>query len=245
MLSLSNECFPKFYEAGEVIGSIKREIANELGFNTVVKSVYSHDTAAACYGANVKEGELFLSSGTWSLIGAVNDKMVVSEKILNLGFTNELNNEHYVRFLKNIIGMFIITKIESEQSERINIEAIVKMAQKGENYTNTFDPTDSRFLAPVSMVDEIKNYFVEKNLIPPKDLQELFYCVYHSLAICYSNSIKEIETLLNNKYTILNVFGGGSKNMLLNDLTEKIAHIKIAKGPSEATAIGNIRCQIK
>ncbi|MCI7633560.1 MAG: FGGY-family carbohydrate kinase, partial [Mollicutes bacterium] len=174
------------------------------------------------------------------LIGVINNKYTNSLEVFDQGFTNELNSKEEIRFLKNIVGMFIINEIEKEQKERINILTIVEMAKKGTNYKEIFDPTEHKFLAPASMEQTIKEDFIARKIEPPKNLEELFYCVYNSLAHAYKKAVEDIEEITHKKYDTIKVFGGGSKNKFLNQLTEDITKKRVIEGPSEATAIGNI-----
>lgn len=245
MMNLESNIFPKIVNCGDVISTLTPEIQQIVGFNSELKCVFSHDTASACYGADVENGELFLSSGTWSLIGFMNHKMIADEKTLERGFTNELNDKNHVRFLKNIIGMFIINEVVKEQKLNKPITQIVEEAKVGAHYEHVFDPTDNRFLSASSMIGEIKSYFIERGIKAPSTNSELYYCVYHSLAYCYKQALDEIEELTKVKINCIKIFGGGSNNLFLNKLTEDIAKVKVIKKDSEATAIGNLKCQIK
>ncbi len=240
VLRIDKKIFAPTIEAKNIIGDLKVEIQKEVGFNAIVKQVYCHDTASATIGAKINNEEIFISSGTWSLIGVINDKYTVSEDVYEQGFTNELNSKKEIRFLKNIVGMFIINEIEKEQKERINILTIVEMAKKGTNYKEIFDPTLHKFLAPSSMQQTIIEDFRSRNILPPNNLKEMFYCVYNSLAHAYKKAVEDIEKITGKQYKTIKVFGGGSKNKFLNQLTEDITKKRVIEGPSEATAIGNI-----
>ena len=240
ILGINKDIFAPTIEATNIIGELKKDIQEEVGFNAIVKQVYCHDTASATIGAKTNKDEIFISSGTWSLIGVINNKYTNSLEVFDQGFTNELNSKEEIRFLKNIVGMFIINEIEKEQKERINILTIVEMAKKGTNYKEIFDPTEHKFLAPASMEQTIKEDFIARKIEPPKNLEELFYCVYNSLAHAYKKAVEDIEEITHKKYDTIKVFGGGSKNKFLNQLTEDITKKRVIEGPSEATAIGNI-----
>lgn len=243
LLGLNKNIFSPFMPVGSTIGKLKKEIADYVGFNCDVKVSFHHDTGAAVKGAEVKYNELFLSSGTWSLIGVFLNKSNTSKEALNKGFTNELNDKNEVRFLKNIIGMYLVTRVKDENTPALSYGEIVDLAEKGTNYKEIFDATDDRFLAPKNMTEEINNYFKENNIKEPQNINELYYCIYHSLARSYKKAIEEIENLTNQKYVVLKIFGGGSQNKFLNKLTEQETKLKIVVGPSEATAIGNLLVQ--
>lgn len=240
ILGIKKDIFAPIFEAGSVIGSLKEEIQKEVGFNCEIKEVCCHDTASATIGGNVKQGEVFISSGTWSLIGVINDKYLANKEILDAKFTNELNRKNEVRFLKNIVGMYIINEVQKELKEKLTIQEIVEQAKLGKNYQEIFDPTDSKFLCVKSMTQEIIDDYKNKGINPPSNNQELFFAVYNSLAHAYKKSIEEIEKITGKTYEIIKIFGGGVKNKFLNSLTQEITNKKVVEGPSEATAFGNI-----
>lgn len=243
LLGIKDFMFAPFKENGETIGTLKKEIRDEIGFDLEVKNVLSHDTGTGVYGAKVELNQLFLSSGTWSLLGVLKDTYDTSKESYEAGFTNELNGYKQVRYLKNIVGMYIVNTVNKEQKNPLPIVEVVELAKQGQNYPEIFDPTLNKFLAPRNMEEAILNDFKERHLPVPKNLSELYFSIYNSLANCYKISIEEIETLTHQKYDSIVIFGGGSKNKFLNELTEKLTHKKVLVGPSEATSIGNILCQ--
>lgn len=243
ILGIEKNTFAPFVKVGTTIGKLTKEISEYVGFNSDVKVSFHHDTGAAVAGGDVKYNELFLSSGTWSLIGVFLNKSNTSKDALEKGFTNELNDKGEVRFLKNIIGMYLVTRVKDENTPDLSYTQIVELAESGTNYKEIFDATDDRFLAPKNMTEEINNYFKENGIKEPSNINELYYCIYHSLARSYKSAIDEIEQLTHQKYEVLKIFGGGSQNKFLNKLTEQETKLKIVVGPSEATAIGNLLVQ--
>lgn len=244
LLNLKKDHFAPFKKNHEVIGNLKEEIIDIVGFDLKVVNVISHDTGTGVYGSKVNIDEMFLSSGTWSLIGVLKDNYDTSNFSLDFGFTNELNDINKVRYLKNIVGMNIVNSVNNEQKEVLPITQVVELAKKGIEYKNIFDPTLNEFLSPESMEKEIYKYFDKKKIYRPSNLSELYFCIYNSLAHAYAKSIREIEEITNHKYKKIVIFGGGSKNQFLNELTAKLSGLEVIVGPSEATSIGNIMCQV-
>lgn len=240
ILGLNKEVFSLFIDAGSVVGHLSKKIQDIVGFDSILKSTFSHDTGAAVAGGKCKKDEIFISSGTWSLFGVVDDKVNATKETLNLRFTNELNTKNEVRFLKNIIGMFIINNVKDEIDPDISIVDVVNMAKKGESYSYLFDPTDDKFLTTQSMYNEIINDLKIRNISLPKNHNELYYCIYNSMAHAYKKALEDIEKITGKTYKIINIFGGGVNNKYLNKLTSKVCNVKVIEGPSEATALGNI-----
>ena len=243
LLGLEDTIFAPFKKNGETIGFLKKNIQEEIGFNLEVKNVLSHDTGTGVYGAKVRLNQLFLSSGTWSLLGVLKENYDTSKESYEAGFTNELNGYKQVRYLKNIVGMYIVNRVNQEQTNPLPITEVVELAKKGQNYQEIFDPTQNKFLSPKNMQQAILDDFEERKRPMPKNLSELYFSIYNSLANCYKESIEEIEMLTHQKYDSIVIFGGGSKNQFLNELTEELTNKKVSVGPSEATSIGNILCQ--
>jgi rhamnulokinase len=239
-LGINKELFGKVVEPGSYIGPLRFEVAEAIGYTCDVFASLEHDTAAAFLGSEAKKGEALLSSGTWSLLGAMSDKPIISEASYEAGFTNEGSHKGEVRFLKNIMGMWIINRLKAESTSPIGVLEIVDKARKGVNYSITFDATDASLFSPDNMKDAVLALLKKGGHQAPKNDEELYYSVYHSLALTYASSIKELESLTGEKYKGLCIFGGGSKNLFLNELTEKATGLKVHVGPSEATALGNL-----
>lgn len=245
LLHLDKNVFAHFKSEGEKIGHLKKEIQSLIGFDCIGVMDFTHDTASAVYASNIKKKEVFLSSGTWSLMGVLLKKANPSIDCFIEGFTNELNDIGTVRFLKNINGMYIINRIKDELSVSLTFDEIVKLAKNNESYDVVIDVNDQTLLSPKSMIQSIKDLIIKNHQPLFKNLGELFYCVYHSLVISYKKCIEQIEKLNNEKYDRLIIFGGGSQNLYLNKLIEKYCLIEAIIKEKEATAIGNILSQIK
>ncbi len=227
--------------AGTLLGSLKEEIQKKVGYDCDVYATLEHDTAAAFFASGAKEGEALLSSGTWSLLGRILPEPIISSKAYEAGFTNELSHPGEVRFLQNIMGMWIINRLKDEL-KIVSFSEITSSAEKGKGYKGTFDVTDGRLSNPSSMKEAVLELLKESGFDAPKDNGELFYAIYHSLALGYKRAIENMESLTGEKVSGICVFGGGVNAEILNNLTEEITGLKVRRGPSEATAIGNLLC---
>ena len=240
-LELNESQFPPIVKSGTSLGKLLPEIEEEVGYQSEVIASLEHDTASAFFGSGAKKGDILLSSGTWSLLGTILDKPIATKEAYDALFTNELSFPKEVRFLKNIIGMWIINNLVNELKLNSVLDA-VNLASKEEskNYRYTFDASSSDLLNPSSMKEAILNLLKQNGYPLPENDGELFYCAYHSLAKAYDIAIKGIEAITNKKASSIYVFGGGVKAEILNKLTEEVTGLKVVRGPSEATAIGNL-----
>lgn len=234
--------FPKMLQPGDVIGFLSEEVREEVGFNTQVVACASHDTGSA-YMASLAPKGIILSSGTWSLLGVEENTPIINKQARLANFTNEGGYGHTYRFLKNIMGMWIIQEVARLLKDNYSFAKLQELAPDS-TYPGVFDVNDQRFLAPLHMIKEIQKYFFEKGEEPPKSVADIAYCVYHSLALSYKASITQLENIVKKTYKTINIIGGGSQNFLLNEMIEKATGKKVIAGPIEATAIGNILAQM-
>ncbi len=231
-----------FYEvvgAGSPIGTLKKEIADEIGFDLEVRAALGHDTAAAFLGAGAKKGEILLSSGTWSLLGVLKNEPTVTREAFLAGFSNELSRPGEVRFLKNISGMYIANRLRSEILADFSIEDAVHLARKSE-YRGYFDPNDPSLMNPASMEEAIRSLLGRSGFDLPLEPGDYFKAVYVSLAKAYAQTIDELMKVASFEPEGIRVFGGGSKNVYLNELTALETRLPVYRGPSEATGVGNV-----
>lgn len=240
-LNLKEEQFPPIVTAGTCLGKLLPAIEKEVGYQVDVYATLEHDTAAAFFGSEGKKGEVLLSSGTWSLLGTILDEPISNKLAYESSFTNELSFPNEVRFLKNIIGMWIINNLVSELKLNSVLDAVrLASLESSKEYKYTFDASSSELLNPSSMKNTILSLLKQNNNPLPKDDGELFYCAYHSLAKAYAVAIEGLEKITNKKVSSIRVFGGGVKAEVLNKLTEEVSSLEVIRGPSEATAIGNL-----
>lgn len=242
-LGLPKTLFPDLKEGGEIVGELLPEIQQIVSGNTKVKLCLSHDTASAFYIAGELGGEnsVYISSGTWSLLGTKETTLHNGELAYKHGFTNEGGVNRTYRFLKNIMGMWVINNVCAETG--VNPAELARLASLSD-YDYTVDVNHADFFAPKSMVDTIKKHLQLNGAPMINDIRHLARSVIASLAKSYAQSVAFLETIVDRKFDNIVIVGGGAKNKLLNDLTQKYSGKKVLAYPIEATAIGNLKIQI-
>lgn len=246
LLSLQKNQFPPFAEPGEELGPLLRERFQGIDLPECrVMTVASHDTASAIAGTpGAGENWAYLSSGTWSLLGIESNEPVISDLSLQDNYTNEWGVFGTYRFLKNIMGMWIMQEVRRQLPVDYTFAEFVDEARNVEHFRQFVDLNDERFLNPANMVEEIKAYCRETSQPVPETAGELAACVYDNLAIIYAIAIRDLEEMTGQRIERLHIVGGGANNALLNQLTADVSGRTIHAGPSEATAIGNIMMQM-
>lgn len=244
-LGYPTKLFRDVVTSGTLIGRLKKDIVDYIGADLEVVAVPSHDTASAVLAVPAWDDDfIFLSSGTWSLIGVESMEPDCSQKSMEYNFTNEGGYEYRYRYIKNIMGLWLIQSIRHELNDQYSFSQIVKLAEESKDFPSRIDVNDECFLAPKSMIEAIKDYCRKTGQRVPESVGELATVVYTSLAECYAKSIKEIEELKGRVYGRLHIVGGGSNAEYLNQLTAKATRKAVYAGPSEGTAIGNIMAQM-
>ena len=229
---------------GTILGSLRSGIAERVGFDCRVILPASHDTGSAFAAVPARdERAVYLSSGTWSLLGTEMDAPILSEEARRAGFTNEIGWQGKIRFLKNIMGLWILQCIRHELDDRYSFEQLAQLALTSD-YPFTVDMTDQRFLAPQNMTREIRAAAKESGYPEPRTLPDLTLCVCRSLARCYAQSIRELEGITGKRFTSVNIVGGGCNNRTLNQLTADETGLPVYAGPSEGSALGNVLVQM-
>lgn len=238
-LGIPRDMFSDLSLPGTEVGEFSEEIQKEIGFNAKVVLCPSHDTASAVAACPLENESVYISSGTWSLIGTENLRPIVNEAALEANFTNEGGVEYRFRFLKNIMGMWLFQSIRKDLEKKYTYDEMMQMAMKS-GFTQRIDPTDNRFLAPDNMIEAVRTYLGKPDL----PLEDVLSSVYHSLAFSYDKAVKEIEKISGKKITSIHIVGGGSKDTYLNHLTAQYTGKKVYIGLVEATATGNLISQI-
>ena len=236
-LDLPEKLFSDLSQPGTVVGSFRKEIAEELGYNATVILPATHDTASAVLAAPIDNESPYISSGTWSLLGIEQEKAHTDEGSQKANYSNEGSIDYKFRYQKNIMGLWLIQSVKKELGN-LSFETLAQMARCKED-CGIIDVNDNRFLSPKSMIDEI-NKALGKSL----NSASIMRVIYDSLAKSYAEAIKELERNTGKKYKTLNIIGGGSRDNFLNELTAKATGKKIITGPTEATAIGNLIMQM-
>lgn len=240
-LNIPSHIFTPISEPGTLIGPVKENIAKRIGYYPLVYMTTSHDTASAILAVPAQSDTDFayISSGTWSLMGTELTRPNLSYISLKYNFTNEGGYKRRYRYLKNIMGLWIVQRLKAENAPDISYEEFSRRASEKET-DGLVDVNDNRFLSPSNMLIEINTYLYESGQNMAEDVFEAASVVYRSLAKCYAKAISEMEDLLEKKFDVINIVGGGSNSDFLNSLTAQITGKKVQAGPSECTAIGNM-----
>ncbi len=244
MLGYNKEMFQPVSMPGTVVGSFTKEIQEEVGFDCTVVLPATHDTGSAVLAVPTNDDNaIYISSGTWSLMGIERKEADCSIESMKANFTNEGGYDHRFRFLKNIMGLWMIQSVKKEFTEELSFAEICERASK-EEIPSIVDCNDDCFLAPKSMIQAVQDFCSRTGQQVPKTVGEIAAVIYNSLAKCYRDTIEEIQAITGNTYDTIYVVGGGANAGYLNELTAKYTGKKVSAGPTEATAIGNIAVQM-
>ncbi len=229
---------------GSELGELTQEIRQEIGYNCKVVLPATHDTGSAVMAVpSNDQNVLYISSGTWSLMGTELPTANYSLKSMHSNLTNEGGYDYRFRYLKNIMGLWMIQSVKKEIAKDMDFGTICSLASK-EKITSIVDCNDSRFLAPDNMTNEIQKACEECGQEKPQGIAAVASVIYNSLAKCYAETIDEIEEITGKRYDKIHVIGGGANASYLNQLTAKYTNRPVYAGPTEATAIGNLVAQM-
>jgi len=241
------EMFLKIVQPGTALGWLTEEAANAVGYRCQVVLPAAHDTASAILAMPAADPDtVYISSGTWSLLGVELDSPDCSDSSRSANFSNEGGYGGRVCYLKNIMGLWMIQRVRDElaaQGVKLSFAELCDLAEEAQ-LDSTVDCNDDRFLAPESMIQEIRNACREKNQPIPETAGELASVVYRSLAVCYEKAVSQLRQSHGKDYRRLSILGGGSNADYLNRLTAAYTGCTVYAGPGEATAIGNAMAQM-
>ena len=242
-LNLKPEIFGEISMPKTTVGTLLPSIQDEIGFDCEVVLPATHDTGSAVMAVPANDG-IFLSSGTWSLMGVERTVPDCSENSRKLNFTNEGGYDYRFRYLKNIMGLWIIQSARHELEKKYSFDELCDMARQSADFPSRIDVNDTTFLSPANMTQAIHDYCVKSGQKKPQSIGQLFACIYHSLAKSYGDTVREIEQITGNEYPCIHIVGGGAKDEYLDSLTAQYTRKKVLAGPIEATAIGNLLSQM-
>lgn len=238
-LGIRSDIFGELLMPGDVIGDFSEEMQGFLGFNAKVLFCPSHDTACAVAACPLGEEEIYISSGTWSLIGTEIMTPILTEEARQANFTNEGGIGHRFRFLKNYMGMWIFQNIRRNLNKSMSYDEMMEAAMTAGSF-EYIDVNAKEFVAPENMIEAIRGYLKK----PDMPLGEVINSVYHSLAKAYNDAVREVEKISGIDAKAIRIVGGGSKDSYLNRLTAEYTGKRVYAGPVEATAIGNLISQL-
>ncbi|MHA1129238.1 MAG: rhamnulokinase [Candidatus Helarchaeota archaeon] len=249
-LGLNTSLFPEIVQSGTVLGTLVPSIAKEVGLKDVLGiTPAAHDTAAAIAAVPAVEKDfIYISSGTWSLMGVELDKPLISEEALRNNFTNEGGIFKTIRFLKNISGLWILSEAKKVWDAVVgnpcSYEQLNQEARASEPFKCFIDPDHSSFLSPENMVEAISQYCKMTKQEIPQTRGGFVRCILESLAMKYKFVYNMIRNMLKKSFNILHIVGGGAQNQLLSQFAANATKLKVKSGPIEATAIGNLLVQV-
>lgn len=223
------------------LGRLKADIGSQVGFDCDVVLPATHDTASAI-AALPQKGTAYISSGTWSLLGAELAQPVTTPAAMKANFTNE-GGVGTIRFLKNIMGLWLVQCLKRELKDQYSFAQLAQMARDEANFDYHLDVNSARYLAPKSVMAEIDGECAQKGWPVPKTPGQYAHAIYQSLAHAYAAALDELEAITGEKFDVLCIVGGGANNTYLNQLTEQAIGRSVLTGSPEATALGNILLQ--
>lgn len=270
-LGLPDRIFKPLTMPGTVLGGFTDAVKSVIGYDAKVVLPACHDTGSAYLAVPARDDKaIYLSSGTWSIIGVENDVPIATPASCAANFSNEGGAWKRYRFLKNIMGLWMVQSIRRELNGVAYVEGkggeatVAALAgisdwEKGRKYSfadlekaaravgdfpSVVDAADRRFFSPDTMIGAVCGACAESGQRVPATVGELVQCVYASLAHCYAKEATLLASLTGKNYTTLNIVGGGSKDLYLNELTAKATGLEVVAGPTEGTAIGNLIVQM-
>ena len=246
---INPELLPEMVYPGEIIGTVKPELAEELGIKEVpVVAVASHDTGSAVASVPVTDNKdfVYISSGTWSLMGVELDKPNVSDEALKYNFTNEGGVNKSIRFLKNIMGLWLIQESRRQwqrEGTLLSFDELEREAREATPFRSLIDPDYSAFETPGNMPERIRKYCEMTNQPVPETTGAVIRTNAESLAFKYRQVVEGMEEVTGKKYSVINIVGGGIKDKMICQFTANATNRVVNAGPVEATSIGNVIVQ--
>ncbi len=250
-LGLPRGLFPPLRQPGEQLGELRGDVLAETGLTGAVPvtAVGSHDTASAVVGVPASDERFaYVSCGTWSLVGVELEKPVLTEESRVAGFTNELGVDDTVRYLRNVMGLWLL-----QESQRMwaaaglpaDLADLLAAAARVPAFTTLVDPDDVRFLPPGDVPARIAAYCSETGQTPPQSQAETVRCILDSLALAYRRTVRCAAELSGRTVENVHLVGGGARNTLLCQLTADACGMPVLAGPVEAAALGNALVQAR
>lgn len=237
-------------EPGTRVGPISEAARTHFGIEGApeVLAVGSHDTASAVVAVPMGPDAAYISSGTWSLVGIETSAPIATPAALDAQFTNEGGVDGRNRFLKNLMGLWILSesmRIWEAAGDRVSLPELLQAAAGVDRPMPVFDPADDVFYPPGDMPARIAAWFGERGMRAPEGRAEVVRCILESLAEGYAVTLRDAERISGQRIERVHVVGGGSRNALLCQLTADRTGLPVIAGPVEATAIGNVLIQAR
>lgn len=239
--------FPQVVMPGTVLGPLRPSVAEELGTSLQVVSPPTHDTGSAVAAVPAENDDfIWISSGTWSIVGMNAPQPVINTDSFNNNFTNEGGAAGNFRFSKNVMGLWLVQQCRrkwQKEGKDLSYTQLTDMARNAPAFTALIDPDYTGFLKVGDMVEQIHDYCELTNQVFPQTEGEMVRAVLQGLALRYRFVIDQLEQMSGKRVATIHIVGGGTQNTLLNQFTADATGKKVITGPIEATAIGNIVTQ--
>jgi len=247
-LGIKRSLFAPLVQPCNDLGGLLPQINEEVGKNSIrVINVAAHDTASAVIAVPAQNKDfIYISSGTWSLMGAELDKPLINDGTRAANLTNEGGVMGTIRFLKNIMGLWIIQESRRQWKREGNEYSFAQMeawAKEAKPFASIINPDYHTFNTPGNMPEKIREFCRITGQHVPETVGEVVRCIYESLALKYRYTVESLDALMNKHTTMINVVGGGTKDKFLSQMTADACGIPVCAGPEEATAIGNLMMQ--
>ncbi|WP_340003582.1 rhamnulokinase [Paenibacillus sp. FSL K6-0276] len=245
LLNIKKEQFATLTEPGSDLGPLDESLIQQYDLpECQLICVATHDTASAVLGAPLQKASAYISSGTWSLLGVERTQPLNSMKAMEANYTNEWGAYGTYRFLKNVMGLWLIQEVRRLMNERYSFAELAELAWGEEGFRSLISCNDPRFLNPTNMIEEIRSACAESGQPVPETPGQLARCIFDSLALSYLTYLVELEKMTESLIEGLQIVGGGANNTLLCQLTADVIGREVKAGPTEATALGNIVVQM-
>ncbi len=245
LIGFPKEAFGTVHQPCREVGVLKDEIAEKVGFSCRVILAASHDTAAAVLAVpTTKENVVYISSGTWSIFGTELDRAITSKAGFEADFTNEGSCGGRIRYLRNINGMWFVQSVRRELDKKYSFGQLADMAAEAKDFPSVVDVCDPRFLAPESMITEIKEYCRDSGQPVPSTVGEIMQAIYSGLSTAYAKYFRLLQEITGQPVDCINIVGGGSRDEYLDHMTAKFCGVPVLAGPTECSSTGNILAQM-
>jgi len=248
-LDIPTHIFPEVVPSGTVLGQLLPAVASEVGVdNLPAIAPACHDTGSAVAAVPAEGSDfVYLSSGTWSLMGAELSEPVIDERSLGFNFTNEGGVCGTFRFLKNITGLWLVQECRrawAREGEELSYDELTHMAAHAASLRSLVDPDCGEFLKPGDMPARIRAFCRKTGQPVPQSKGEIVRCALDSLALKYRWVLERLEEVLGRRLEPVHIVGGGTRNRLLNQFAADATGRRVVTGPIEATAMGNVIVQL-
>jgi rhamnulokinase len=248
-LGIPTRFFGPISQPGTILGTLHESVQRETGVGAIpVILPATHDTgsAVAAVPAEGADGWVYISCGTWSLVGVEEPKPVITDKTLEYNLTNEGGINNTFRLLRNVMGLWLLQQCRrswERQGRAYGYDELARMAADAPPFAALLDPDDSTFLNPPDMPTAIAEFCRRTGQKPPDGVAATVRCIVESLALKYRWVIERLEEVTGRAIRTVHIIGGGSQNRLLCQATADATGRRVLAGPTEATALGNVLAQ--